>query len=524
MELSDQGWKPREVARLLSLVETEKRYYQEIVAAIPAALAVLTKDLVVQAVNRAFRRTLWLEPGQAIDTPLDRVLPIPGLPDAARQVLEGADRVATVFGEVATPAGRRELRITLLAFRGWNGDAEQELVLLADDITNLRGLSIDDIESALLSERLAAQSSRVAALKRLAAKVAHDSNNLLMILGGHCEELLIGLPPESPLRNAVEEILAASRRLASLTEPLLAYTRAPQLQPAPFDLNASIAEGAERLHLHWNSHIEVETQLDPALGMVFADREHIEDVIRVLADCARDAMRGGGRLCISTAPATVVAGDPETGGGLAPGEYAHLAIADSGQPLDPEAIRAMFDPAATAGRNHVLDVAYAVVRESGGELSVSTSAGGNRWQMYLPLAPAPAPPAIEEPRAEAKPPAVLVVEDEPGIRSLMRRILARDGYRVIEAANGEEALVAAAAHQGSIDLLLTDVVMPRMGGRELAERLCPLRPGLKVLYVSGYTSDAAVHSFPEGAGFLQKPFTLEALMAKVREVLAGKPA
>jgi two-component system cell cycle sensor histidine kinase/response regulator CckA len=528
MDLGGEGWKPEHIARFLSLVEAEKRYYQEIVAALPAPLAILTNRQVIQAANRAFRRTLGLELDQILDAPLERVLPVAGLAEAARELLSGSQDRATLSGEVDTPAGARRLRLTLIAFRGWSGDAEREIILLAEDVAHPGGLAGPDLEGAVLAERLAAQTARAGALKRLAATVVHECNNLLTILGGHGEELLSGLPAGSPLRAGVEEILEASRRLARLTGPLLACTRPPPVRREPFDLNAAIAGIAEQLQMRWNALFEVVVSLDPALGLVAGDREQIEDILLVLADFAQKAMPSGGSVRFSTARATVAAGNPETGGGLQPGDYAHAVVADTAPALDRETAARLFDPAVVSGSGHVLDVAYSVVKEGGGEMWVSQGpAGHNEVHLYLPLAPlaqAPEPvPAAAEPRAAGpRGPTVLVVEDEAGIRGLIRRILVREGYRVIEAADGEEAMEAA-AHEGSIDLLLSDVVMPRLGGRELAERLRRLRPGLKVLYISGYSSDAAVQAFPEGAGFLQKPFTLESLMAKVREMMSGHP-
>jgi len=533
MDRHDEHWKPRDVARLLSLVEAERRYAQEMVACLPVAVAVVAEDLTLSASNEVFRRVFGLTPERARQAPLDELLPLEGLADHARQILEAGGRYSITYRDVPVKAGPRTLRITMTGFRGWEQDAGPELLVVIEDMHDVWEKAWVESAAIRWSEKLEAEQRRqearlhtekMAALGRLGGRVAHDCNNLLMIVRGYGEELRSALPAESTQRTNVEEILAAANRLAGLSQRLVTLTPRPMQQPLPYDLNAAIQTQVEKLRSQPGSRVEMVTNLAPDLGRTATDPAAMDDVIAVLAARARDAMPDGGRLSIETAAVELIEGSDETIGGLAPGAYLTVRISDTGAPLDADTHGRLFEPFFAQEKLHrELDIAWAVVRNSGGDIRVSSEAGkGTTFTVYLPrMAAVEAPPAAETNLVPLE--TVLVVEDEGGIRSLMRRILQREGYQVLEAGDGEEALSVAGAHPETIHLLLTDVVMPRMNGRELAERLYPKRPGIKVLYVSGYTSDAVVRAatYPTGAGFLQKPFTLDALLGKVRQILTA---
>ena len=379
----------------------------------------------------------------------------------------------------------------------------------------------------------------------MAAKVAHDFNNLLMIISGYGEELKSSLPPSSPLRNDMQEILQAAERVSVLTGQLQQYTKKIVLEPKLVDLNQLVKrlEPVLKRQVGDGIQLHIDAQADMATAKV--DPSQIESAILNLASHAKFGMRGLGKLTISTADLEL---DQDYGTPARSGSYILVSIADNGPGMDAEHRTRLFEPW-TAGdealreERLLVTQAYNIVRQSGGDLAVSSQPGeGTAFRIYLPsagqasapiAASAPAP-ALVEPKAPpvSAPPepeheqetsleTILVVEDEAGIRALVRKILRRQGYVVLEASNGDDALKICAGHKGKIDLLVTDVMMPRMSGRELADRLTALRPELRVLYVSGYTDDAMLSSgsFPSGTAFLQKPFTLGSLLGKVREVL-----
>ena len=399
------------------------------------------------------------------------------------------------------------------------------------------GLTLD-ISGRRSADEQSGQSAKVEALGRLAAKVAHDFNNLLMIISGYGEELKSSLPPSSPLRNDMQEILQAAERVSVLTGQLQHYTKKIVLEPKLVDLNQLVQrlEPVLKRQLGDGIQLRMDAQADSSMAKV--DAAQIESAILNLASHAKYGMRGLGRLTISTADLDL---DQDYGTPARSGSYILISIADNGPGMDAENRARLFEPW-TAGEEALREErllvtqAYNIVRQSGGDLAVSSQPGeGTAFRIYLPSAgEASAPASLLPPVVEVAPPVaaaeleaessletILVVEDEAGIRALVRKILRRQGYVVLEASNGDDALKICSGHKGKIDLLVTDVMMPRMSGRELADRLTALRPDLRVLYVSGYTDDAMLSSgsFPSGTAFLQKPFTLGSLLGKVREVL-----
>lgn len=375
------------------------------------------------------------------------------------------------------------------------------------------------------------EAQKLEAIGRLAGGVAHDFNNLLSVIISYSEFALEALQPGDPLHQDLVEILGASRRAAVLTHQLLAFSRKQVLKPEVVDLNGILEGMSGMLKRLLGEDIELSFKPQAASGMVRVDPGQIEQVIMNLAVNARDAMPGGGRLTLETCDVELDDSSASQHVAVTPGPYVMLAVTDMGVGMD-EATRAqIFQPFFTTkekgkGTGLGLAMVYGIVTQSGGTIWVYSEPGhGTTFKIYLPRVP---PGEASSPRATAgvsSRPAgsetILVVEDEEMVRSLAERILAAAGYTVLAAANGGEALLACERHPGAIHLLLTDVIMPRMSGQELAARLMAVRPALRVLYMSGYTDNAIVqHSvLEESAQFIAKPITASSLAQKVREVL-----
>jgi len=374
------------------------------------------------------------------------------------------------------------------------------------------------------------QAQKMEAIGRLAGGVAHDFNNLLTVVLSSCDFLLADLVDGDPRRSEVVEIRRAGERAAGLTRQLLAYSRKQVLQPAVLDLNSVVRNTEQLLRRLIGEDVELTTQYAPALGTVRADPGQVEQVVANLAVNARDAMPQGGRLTIETANVELEATETREHSIVAKGRYIRLSVRDTGIGMDAETLSHLFEPFFTTkevgkGTGLGLATVYGIVKQSGGHIEVSSERGlGTSFDVFLPCTG----DAVEdvaaidtvEPRSGTE--TALLVEDEAAVRALGRRMLERRGYRVLEAASGAEALRHVDNHPDPIHLLITDVVMPGMSGRELARRLGDLRPGIKVLYLSGYTDDALVrHGIESGEPFLQKPFSRDALAMKVRDVLDG---
>jgi len=390
------------------------------------------------------------------------------------------------------------------------------------------GTQRDVTEQRHLEEQFR-QAQKMEAVGQLAGGIAHDFNNLLTAILGNTQLLLRELPPGDSMRGDVEEIRKASERAASLTRQLLAYSRRQMLQPEVLDLNVVMAEMDKMLRRLIGEHIDLVAVFAPDLGRVRADPNQIEQVIVNLAVNARDAMPDGGKLTIETANADLDETFAQAHLGSVPGSYAMLAVTDTGVGMDATVRAHLFEPFFTTkevGRGTGLGLAtvYGIVKQSGGYISVYSEPGhGSSFKIYLPRiatpaeAPAGAPKGGPAPGSET----VLVVEDEPAVLTLSRRALEAQGYVVLAASDADAALRVVERHGGMIHLLLTDVVMPGLSGRELADRLSAQRPGIRVLYMSGYPGDAVVQhgTLPLGSAFLQKPFSPDGLARKVRDVL-----
>ncbi|MBI3326006.1 MAG: response regulator [Nitrospinae bacterium] len=380
------------------------------------------------------------------------------------------------------------------------------------------------------SEEWIRQAQKMEAIGRLAGGIAHDFNNLLTIIMGYSELLLSGLTPVDPLRRNAEGIKKAADRATDLTRQLLAFSRRQMLAPVVLSLNGVIDNVAPILQRLIGEDITLVTVCDPTLRHVKADPGQVEQVIMNLAVNARDAMPQGGKLTIETANVELDKGTGRRREDLRPGRYALLAVRDTGCGIDAETRSHLFEPFFTTkepgkGTGLGLSTVYGIVQQNSGYIEVdSEPERGATFKIYLPHVGA-ANEVLEPGTTHIRPPGgaetVLLVEDEAGIRELVREMLQRTGYTVLEAANGLEALELCERHRGPVHLLLTDVRMPGISGPEVAQRLAPLHPDMKVLYMSGYTGDALADQDMVGLGtaLLEKPFLPDALVRKVREVL-----
>jgi len=391
------------------------------------------------------------------------------------------------------------------------------------------GTQRDVSEQRRLEEQFR-QSQKMEAVGQLAGGIAHDFNNLLTAILGNTQLLLRDLPPGDAMRGDVEEIRKASERAAGLTRQLLAYSRRQMLQPEVLDLNVVVGDMDRMLRRLIGEHIALVTVPAADLGRVRADPSQIEQVLVNLVVNARDAMPAGGRLTIETANVDLDASYAQEHLGASPGAYTMLAVTDTGTGMDATVRAHLFEPFFTTkevgkGTGLGLATVYGIVRQSGGHISVATEVGrGSSFKVYLPRVdqlPYAAAPVAPRPATARGSETVLVVEDDPAVLSLSSRALEAEGYTILCASDGADALRIVERYGGEIHLLLTDVVMPGMSGRELAEQMAARRAGIRILYMSGYPGDAAVHqgTLVRGSAFLQKPFSPDSLARKVRETL-----
>lgn len=695
-------WKPRDVARLLSLVEAERRYFQELMALLPVGVALVSPALDLTLTNRAFRRLMGVDRENVSERKLDELFGIQSLAERVRDTLATRNPRSILSQDTETTKGKRTLLLTLQPFREWDDESVPEVLVTLEDVTELvtgllpapppperreiegevpaapappamaaatamimakigqppktsaveaapaevpaahpsaflsnavlwridaasmrfevveipaalaevnlprdawrpgadfwsgrvvsahlplvksfyeqalvgtalhsveyratttgagRTLWLRDVIRAIRDEAggithiegatsevshlrhredSIAQALKIEALTRLAGRVAHECNNLLTILGGHGEELLHSLSPDNPLRANAQEILTAGDRLSVFTKQLSNFIKHPSPEPSLMNIDTFITDYRDELRQMLPSSIRLIVNAGAPMATATADPALLTHALRTLATRGSEAMRGEGALSIETSG--VLAADPTAASraALAPGRYVQIVIRDTGHAIHPDLLLQIFEPpAGDETPRHNLAAIYKSIREMGGDVLVTSEFDrGTSFTILLPRGPdaSPAPPsqagggvteaapvAPEAARAET----ILVVEDEAGIRGLIRRILSRQNYEVIEASNGRQALELAKDVPGTIDMLLTDVVMPEMGGFDLAQELLKQRPQTKVLFISGYTGLAGFDpaQLPPGSGFLQKPFTLNALLAKVRDVLSQK--
>lgn len=616
-----ESWNGKEVARLLALVENQRRYYQEMVAALPVGLVVLSANRTVVSANRAFRQAFGLRIEDLRGKTIEQILPSDRLIEKIREMtVRGIPQPGFLLQQ-----GGKLLRIAMVPLRAWYEETETETLLMIDDVSEVRAGAVsvagtaggasdvasapsagvvlwradagrlqftevsggfqqmlgypashwlktpaffaqrihkDDREAVLALYRTAVHREvtaefravtasgettwcretvrqaepgvlsgvlttigqrkeleqmritveRNSALHSLSARLAHDLNNPLMIISGYAEEMLHPLEANDPRRAELEQILAATERIGGLTAQLLEFTRR-QASPAERVELAAVVSGLGG---------KIETRVAKPVW-VMANRQQLEEILPVLVSVMKEDRAPVAVTCDTATITEQIAGGP-----LTPATYARVIVAASGYVMEAEKRKAIFESFLhkTSGKSMgaALARAYAAVREWGGELGFESEAPrGSVFTMYLPLAEPEAEPktAAAARPADAQRETILVVDDEAGIRSLVAKILRREHYRVLEAGTATEAAAIAATQGGAIQLLLTDVMLPDRNGRQLVEKLVEALPKLKVMYISGFTDDESVRTgtFPPGARFLQKPFTLGALLGTVRETL-----
>jgi len=456
--------------------------------------------------------------------------------DARREVFvnpQGLDRLAEDYRRTGSLNGvelqwrRKDGRVIIVRLSGCaatiSDEPEEVLELIAEDITDRRQL-----------EEQLRQAQKMDAVGRLAGGVAHDFNNLLMVINGYTEVLLEQLEQGSAMHHKVQSIQQAADRAATLTRQLLAFSRKQLLELKVVDVNIVIGDMERLLRPLIGENIELVTRLSPETGHTRADAGQLEQVIMNLVVNAKDAMPEGGKLTVESSDVTVRHSFREHRF-IQPGRYAVISVTDTGHGMDKETQSRIFEPFFTTkekgkGTGLGLSTVYGIVKQSNGYVFAQSELGaGTTFYVYLPRVEDSAEelsPAQSQQSEAGGCETVLLVEDEESVRELVRLTLAARGYKVLEAENGECGLRVSESFKENIDILITDVVMPGIGGRELAKKLLALRPGISVLYLSGYTEDAVITQGAPGpsTAFLQKPFTLQNLAKKVREVLRSKPA
>jgi two-component system, cell cycle sensor histidine kinase and response regulator CckA len=639
MERTDlEQWKAKEVARLLALVETERRYYQEMVAMLPVALVVLSVDRHVSSANRAFRQTFGLRSSDLRGKTIEQILPSERLIEKIRDVH------TTNLSQTGFPLEHdgRQFSLAIVPIRNWDDESEIETLLMVQEVSGataaaaveqvvavaeplgeipaivweanaatlefrfVRGdvepllgypaahwtgnpkffeerIHPEDRESTLdfyraaiaggsgdasaefravtalggtvwvretirvnggalagvmtsieLRKQLEDQllrSGRANALHSIASRLAHDLNNPLMIVTGYAEEMRNALPEGDPLRADVDQILTAIGRISGIAAQLLNYTRQQASPASPVNVTQTLASMEERIVHTAGGGCVVHLGSGEAIWAL-AEEKQLEEIVLALLSQDREDARERSHVTIDCEIETIREHVPGTT--LAAGLFVCLTIHDDGRGLDRANRDAVFEgflsKQGERSAGPALARAYAIVREWGGDVAFfSEPFRGSTFQIYLrhqaapvPMAEAAPEPVVPEPPVEIVRETILLVEDEAGIRALVRKILRRENYNVLEAGSAEEAMAMAASIPGRIDLLITDVMLPAASGRDLAEHIRETRHDLKILYISGYTDDDAVRTgaIPPGSKFLQKPFTLGALVSKVKESLA----
>lgn len=508
---------------LEALAESEERF-RTLFDDAPVAYHEIDSQGIVRRVNRAECHLLGYQPSEILGKYVWEFVAEEERAtsrEAVRRKVKGELPLAPFHREFARADGTRiivEIHENLI--RDANGA-----------IVGLRSALFDITEQKQLEEQLR-QALKMEAVGRLAGGIAHDFNNLLMVIKGHTDLTLKRLAPGEPLGKSIKEIDKAAERAAALTRQLLAFSRMQLLQPKILDLNVIVAETSKMLSRLIGANIELVVRLGASLQGIKADQSQVEQVILNLVVNARDAMPDGGRLILETANVTLDEAYGRRHTGVRPGKYVMLAVSDNGIGMDTETQAHVFEPFFTTkgvgkGTGLGLATVYGVVKQSGGWIWVySQIEKGTTFKIYLPQVEQEEGIESSQPHAAvtASPPGsetILLVEDQESIRELLREFLESRGYRVLEAQNGTDALQIIETLQHPIDLLLTDVVMPKMSGPELSRRLTTLLPRLRVLYISGYAEHSpANEEIAQGNAIcLQKPFALDALERKVRSLL-----
>jgi len=503
-----------------ALRDSEERY-RTLVEGVRDIIFALSPEGTISSLNPAFetitgwRREAWV--GQ----PFERLVHPEDLPLA----LELLGRV--VRGELR-PASQFRVRTAKSDYRVGEFSATPQLH--EGRLVGILGIGRDVTERVHLEQQLR-QAQKMEAVGRLAGGIAHDFNNILTAITGYADLLLEDLGATDPRRQDADEIHKAADRAAGLTRQLLAFSRQQVLQPTVLEVNKLVSDLEKMLRRLLGEDVALTTQLAPTTGRVKADPGQLEQVIMNLAVNARDAMPNGGKLTLETGNVDLDESYATDHYPARAGPFVMLAVSDTGTGMSEATQAHMFEPFFTTkekgkGTGLGLATVYGIVKQSGGFIWVYSEVGhGTTFKLYLPrvqeLAERASQPAQTPARAARGTETVLVVEDEAPVRSVARQVLERHGYTVLEAPSAEAALDIATRYSGAIHLLLTDVVMPGLNGRELATRLADLRPDARVIFMSGYTDDAVTrHGVLEpGSAYVQKPFTPDAIARKVREVL-----
>ena len=493
-----------------SELETERESFRNIVERDKEGILVLSGDEVIVFANQASSEYLGGNPSSPVGTKLR-------YPAQAGSICE----LEVGEGEV------RKAAEMWVSETQWEGRPAR-LVHLRDITTRKRA------EEALQqSQEKLQQSQKMEAIGQLAGGIAHDFNNLLTVINGFTSVSLAKLPEASPIRNELVEVAKAGERASQLTGQLLAFSRKQILAPRSVDLNRVVADIGKMIRRIIGEDVSFETRLAEGLPNIRMDPGQLEQVILNLAVNARDAMPDGGELLLETAQVAFSHGMIGGREGIQPGDYAMLAVSDKGEGMSPEVKARLFEPFFTTkpqgkGTGLGLSMVYGIVKQSEGHILVFSEPGkGSTFKLYFPLAPAgeavPAKAADSSSASRPRCETILVVEDEGSVRKLVSEVLASSRYTVLSADSGEAALALAAAHGEPVHLLLTDVIMRDIGGSEVARRLSTLLPGVKVLYMSGFTDDAIIRNgiLNASSSFIQKPFTPSQLLAKVGKVLSA---
>jgi PAS domain S-box-containing protein len=506
-----------------SLIFSAKTEWEETFNTIDEAITVHDCDYTIVSANRAAEQLFSLPLQSLLGQKCCRIYHGRELPPPQCSTCAVASTGAPLAVSFFEPHLGRHLEINAMPRRGSDGRISGVIHVVRDVTERLRVQG----EQRRLEEHLQ-QAQKIESIGRLAGGVAHDFNNIIGAILGYSELALLKLPPESPVRATVAAIKESGDRAAALTGQLLAFSRRQVLQVKPLEMNAVVTGVAALLQRMIGEDVVLEVRPGAAAGVVRADRHQIEQILINLAVNSRDAMPDGGRLVIETDRVSLQQDAVGSHPGLQPGEYVLLTVGDSGCGMSDEVKRRIFEPFFTtkppgSGTGLGLATVYGIVKQHQGFIYLDSAPGdGTTFRVYLPavLEAAPAAAAAVAPAASGSG-LVLVVDDDVVLRSLVCETLAALGYTALEAADAEAAARVVAGHPGGISLLLTDVVMPGANGRELARHLCALDPGLRVLFMSGYTDDVTSrHGVLEpGLNFLAKPFDQAALSSKIREVL-----
>ena len=511
-------------------LRVERAYFYELFEGAPEAIAIVSGEDRVMRINSEFERTFGYPAEEAVGRRINELI----VPDDLLDSAEALTKEVAAGSRISVETVRRRkdgelLDVSILSRPIRVAGASEACYAIYRDITEQKRS-----EQALRqSEQQLRQAQKMEAVGRLAGGIAHDFNNLLTAMTGHAELLLEndGLP--ELVRDEIEEIVRAGNRAVALTRQLLTFSRKQVVQPKVLDLDGIVRELEGMFRRLIGDEITLNTALGAGGARVQADRGQIEQVLLNLVLNARDAMAHGGRLSIETRPVHVQPGKAHIHGGVAPGRYLLLSVTDTGTGMDEETLSRAFEPFFTTkepgkGTGLGLSTAYGIIAQAGGGIALESDRGhGTSVRVYLPFVDAAgAQEATVEPTTVAMgslngTETVLLAEDEPTVRSLARRILQRHGYTILEAQNGAAALHVAETHPHPIHLLLTDVVMPQINGRRLAERCRLLRPEMRVVFMSGYNEEEIMHHGIRELSMhlLAKPFSPKELASVVRAAL-----